>query len=289
MRISIKTILCVLSALIVLLAVPSGLTGREIAALDRSEQQIIAKSVTDSGLGFPKRPRLTAPLDALAPTIDGKINEDEWADATCFFGLVDGDTGFLSEKDFVGYIKSDGKKLYLAFKTKVLHVELLNNNYVKHDSDVCYDDSWEVYFYPMEENKEYYDKIINEGGGNFYQIIVNSIGTTFDWYQRNVKWDGRWEIEQRLERPDIWEAELAIPLEDIGMKEPAEGEQYLFGFFFNQKSPQNRSFCWTTQMGVFANPARAAILSFSRNKPIVRLKDLGKPRLGLITPTISGN
>ncbi|MBI3922106.1 MAG: hypothetical protein HY318_11865, partial [Armatimonadetes bacterium] len=239
-------------------------------------QRPAARSVMDSGLPLPGRSRLTVPLAASAPRIDGRVDEKEWADATCFSGLVDIDSGFLTDEDFTGYLKSDGKKLYVAFQRKVQSVELLKINYSGRDSDVYYDDSWELYLYPKE------------GGGDFYQAVVNATGAIFDWYKGDTKWNGHWEIEQHLERPDLWEMELAISLEEMGLKEPTEGELFLFGFFFNQKTPETRILGWTTQTGMFANASRAAVLAFSKGKPIAGLRNLGKPTAGLIAPVLRG-
>ena len=233
-------------------------------------------SVLDSGLSFPGRPRLTVPLTASTPEIDGRVKEDEWADAACFAGLVEITTGFLSDKDFTGYLKSDGKKLYMAFNRSIPNIELLKINQSGRDSYAYYDDSWELYLYS------------NNGSGDLYQVVVNSAGAIFDRYKDEVKWNGNWKIKQHLEIPDIWQMELAIPLEELGIEETKDGEYFLFGFFFNQFTPETMSLGWTTQIGAYQKASHAAVLNFSNTKPIVRLSDLGKPTLGLLAPVISG-
>jgi hypothetical protein len=235
-----------------------------------------ARSVVDSGLPFPGRSRLTVPLAASAPTIDGRVDEKEWADATCFVGLVDIDTGFLTDDDFTGYLKSDGKKLYVAFQRQVQSIELLKINYSGRDSDVYYDDSWELYLYPQD------------GTGDYYQAVVNATGAIFDWYKGDTRWNGPWEIQQHLERPGLWEMECAMPLEEVGVKEAKVGEGFLFGFFFNQKTPETRILGWTTQMGLFANASRAAVLVFAKDTPSVGLRSMGKPTVGQVVPVVRG-
>jgi hypothetical protein len=235
-----------------------------------------AKSVVDAGVPFPAPARLTVPLGASAPELDGRVNEKEWADATCFAGLVDIDSGFLTDEDFKGYVKSDGKKLYLAFQRIVQSVELLKINTSGRDAEAYYDDSWELYLYPQE------------GNGDYYQVVANATDAVFDWYKGDTKWNGAWEIRQHLERPSLWEMELAIPLAELGVQEAREGELFRFGFFFNQKVPRTRLLGWTTQMGLFANIERAATLVFSRTKPALGVKDLGKPTAGLWAPVLRG-
>jgi hypothetical protein len=230
-------------------------------------------------LPFPQPPHLVVPCAAAAPTMDGYVNDEEWADAVSFSGLVDVSTGCLSDRKFTGFLKADGQKLYLAFRMKVPNSEGLLRTQTARDSDVYFDDSWEMYLYP-------------EGSaGKFYQLVVNARGAIWDAALGLATWNGNWEIKQHFEvpelkLPDLWEAEVAIPWADLGLQGDSEGKKWGFGFFVNQKTPGVNAFGWTPQVGSFAQPAHAAVLSFQKEGSVIRLVSFGKPRQGVVAPVL---
>jgi hypothetical protein len=239
-----------------------------------------APSAPATPLPVPARSRLTVPADASAPQIDGSINSAEWTDAVSIVGLVNANTGFLSDRQFSGYLKSDGKKLYVAFRmTKLYDTEMLIRDRTARDSEVYLDDSWELYLYP------------GAVGGNVYQLVVNKLGAIYDRDGTGSAWNGNWEIKQNFggkesRSPDLWEAEIAIPWADLGQADDVEGKVWRLGFFVNQKTPEIGSFAWTTQTGLFENAEAAAVLTFAKKRSAASLRTLGNPSIGMVSPLV---
>lgn len=240
----------------------------------KGQEELVAPPAAAVKLEDIPRPRLVVPADASAPTIDGNVNDAEWADAAAIAGLNDGDKGVLSDKPFVGFLKSDGRKLYFAFRSKVPAMELLQHDQHERDSQTYLDDSWEFYVYPDARTQ------------TFYQLVVNSEGAIFDWHANDKSWNGHWEIKQRIERPDVWDMEMAIPLEDLGVHGDLDGAQWRVGICVNQKAVQSRSFTWAPLMGLFDQPDRMGVVTFKKQANPVRLLSLGNAMAGLIAPLI---
>jgi len=238
---------------------------------DEEEEPVAVAAPSQVEFSEPPSPRLLVPSSGSSPVIDGAVEDVEWSDAAVVYGLNDGDKGFLSDKPFIAYLKSDGVNLYLAMKSKVPSMEFLVHEHTERDSNTPLDDSWELFFYPDLKTPD------------FYQIVVNSEGAIFDWYAKNVAWNGNWTIKQRLGTPDVWDAEVAIPLSDLGITGDLEGKQCRIGLYVNQKAVENRNFTWAPLMGLFEQPGRMGIITFKKNPPLVRLSTLGTPTAGLIT------
>jgi len=167
----------------------------------------------------PETPRVALPLMKDAPTMDGAIDEEEWAGATRVVGFVSQHTAALTPREGMFWVGCDGQKLYLAVKTEAPPTgELLTRAVPDGNRDILpalYDDSLEFWIDPHRGR--------TTGDRRYFQIITNERGALFDRSYDpanpqnpvDVTWRVEWEFASQV-REGWWHAEVAIPLSSLG-------------------------------------------------------------------------
>ena len=154
-----------------------------------------------------ERRSLTVPMLAHgAPKIDGVIDEAEWKDAAKSENFV---RGFGADSETVCFFRAmrDEKTLYLAVECVETEemIKKLKAVVDKHDGDPIWeDDEIEIFLDPAGTRKFPY-----------YQIIMNTKGTTFDVQMKGMKnpdksWEPKYEAKVHVGK-DRWSVELALP------------------------------------------------------------------------------
>jgi len=151
------------------------------------------------------------------PTVDGTINEAEWADGALITGLIQPQSSLLTPPPGAIYIKHDGEKLYLAFHCTLMPGTVPSRRFRRRDEPV-YMDTHQLELWltpPVDDAKTW-----------AYQFIGNAYGAIFDNLQHpelgstSTGWNGDWEFQNRFEAGKFWEAELSISARELNM--PAE-------------------------------------------------------------------
>jgi len=154
-------------------------------------------------------PEIAVPVMA-APTIDGKLDSEEWDGAPGVFGLRKYGTYEMFAGQARLRVGRDAENLYLALRTElgpaglVQDVPALKGN----NDEVFKDDTLEFVFIPDMGGK-----------GDIYHAIINNRGA----FAAHLKSHGKtewWPIEFRGkggERGGFWEYELAMPLRQFGL------------------------------------------------------------------------
>jgi hypothetical protein len=147
-------------------------------------------------------PKLTQP----APKIDGKLDDAAWKDAAVSDPFRRA-FGADSETPCTFKIMQDEKTLYIGIECVETETVIKNLKAVvdKHDGDPIWDDDEiEIFIDPAGSRKYPY-----------YQIIINSKGTTFDVVMKARKepdksWEPKYESKVFVDK-DRWSVELALP------------------------------------------------------------------------------
>ncbi len=197
-----------------------------VAALVISASSLMAQNAADTGFKHPvmRVPKLSAP-----PTLDGKINADEWGFASAFTGVtaegcVGGHGSMVPEVQqvqwFLGY---DDKYLYLAMRSPhpkgtypVARVK--EDDLVIGHPAVLFEDHVEVQILTHGRR----DLATTQGHG-FYKIMANAKGAVVDEFHYNGT-DGSellWSMGGPVKcsvTPEMWELEMAVELGRMNIK-----------------------------------------------------------------------
>ncbi len=194
-----------------------------------------------------QRPYLTVPKMAAAPSIDGVIDEAEWAGATRISGFM-GATGSWGGKvtphESRIYLAHDGTRLYMAVFMELQPGSRPSMNYRKRDEPVYRDNfQLELWLTPPVVDRV-----------TAYQMIGNAYGAIFDNRQipelgiSNVQWNGEWDFKNTYVTGEHWMAELAIDFDQfsdapvtpdvlwrgmVGIAWPQRSWPYTFGWYKN--------------------------------------------------------
>ncbi len=156
-------------------------------------------------------------IDANTPTIDGRINADEWKDAKVFtdFYIVSPKSDEKNYDSTIVYVKQTTDALYFAFKFwprgKVISKSLVR--------DRSFDEENEFFILLDLENK-------NQNGYFFAFSYLNNQrdAVVFNSNNKSFEWDWVWECksavhsEARNGKPGYIETEVKIPVDKIQNK-----------------------------------------------------------------------
>mgnify|MGYP006281898843 FL=1 len=180
-------------------------------------------------------PTLLIPRARRVPTMDGKIEDGEWADAAAVSGFIQPQSGLVQPPRGIAYIKHDGERLYFAFRSKLLPGQEPTRRYRKRDEPV-YMDSNRIELWitaPVDDAKTW-----------SYQFIGNAYGAIFDMLMhpelgsQSLDWDGKWNFKGSYEVGEYWDTELSIAAKDLGVPriEPGQVWKGLVALAWPQRS-----------------------------------------------------
>jgi hypothetical protein len=229
-------------------------------------------------------PRFTVPLLATAPHIDGRIDDAEWRGAAALTGFIDRgarEYGLRQGQVFLGYNRSH---FFLAYRSSfppgaqeggAWDEKALRALVSERNGRVYSDDSVELYLAPQSP-----EKII--------QLIGNSRGAILERHYAHDKWRGDWQFENRVDNAaGVWELELAISFESLGVKPPQPGDTWHFNLARNWKGLGETFHSLTGDYrGLLAE------IQFSDQSPVVREESWGhlsagqvEARLAIVNPS----
>ena len=164
-------------------------------------------------------PRLTILAPIAAPTIDGKVDPAEWAGTVAATGFTRLGQGALVARQPVLRLAYTPQALLIAAEVPLPPGEKARAAATDFDGTVWNDDSVEIHL----------DRGHTEKKG--YQFVVNALGTHFDAYGGDAKWNGPWEAKA-LNTAGKWSAEFSIPWATVGGA-PAAGDLDGFNAIIN--------------------------------------------------------
>ncbi len=157
---------------------------------------------------------MRVPLFRQAPTIDGRIDPDEWRGAHAFEGFKKMGNHRLEHRRVRGWVGATADTIYLAIQSQLPDEGELRAAFDRDTLHVVSDDSIEIYLNPAPDRGDNVD----------YQMLVNSKG--FGGYhlhtqgnpEQDVSWRGDWTHVHGL-HDGWWHAEIAIPVDSMDIVE----------------------------------------------------------------------
>lgn len=186
---------------------------------------------------------LTCPQLQKGPLIDGKIDPNEWQQASgAPIALKRGSKELVGEGESFFRIGRVDDKLYFLFVVQTMK-QMPRVQTRANDGEIWNDDSVELYF---------------RTNGNYYVIIMNSEGYIYDAKNGDKGWNSNivksislvgteFAVGGNVERGFI--AEMMIPLGDLGLPIPYKGDIWDFQVAFNQER-HNPHAVWSPFYGI---------------------------------------
>ncbi|MFW5682682.1 MAG: glycoside hydrolase domain-containing protein [Phycisphaeraceae bacterium] len=162
-----------------------------------------------------------APRIETPPTIDGEIGEEEWKYAARLNALQARLAG-VSAREVTWFTTWNPDHLYIAMRSPMRPGErpIQNLRRTGRDINVAFDDSYEVWLDV--------DSRSPEGLPVFFQYLANIAGAKLDTMHiptagnQRMSWTADWLVVNRLTDDNVWEMEMEIPRENLGVLEPFE-------------------------------------------------------------------
>jgi Concanavalin A-like lectin/glucanases superfamily/Glycoside hydrolase 123, N-terminal domain/Carbohydrate family 9 binding domain-like len=220
-----------------------------------SSEQIMQNYAADQAQlsGKVSIPEAVVPQSSGKITVDGKLNEASWKNATRI-PLRIKQNSFISNDTAYASLSWDKKNLYIGFessgKPKIQHKE--------RDGKLWEDDSYELFIWPGKEKKE------------FYQLIFNASGAVFDCVGKNKNWNGKYQSKAFISK-NKWSLEVAIPFSNFG-KAPTDGSVWkaqICRDWYRKPPVRPQYVAWANFMGAFQKGH--GFLNFSSRKSGVKL------------------
>ncbi len=138
------------------------------------------------------------------PTINGKLDEQCWEDASATNMFVKFAKGPAEIQQTVWRAVYDDTHFYLGVTCYEANVgNILAHTNTRDNSNVMSDDALEIFIRPSLSSDVY------------YQFAANSLGTRFDGKQFDQGWDGDWEAAGSVGE-NAWYLEAAFSFDSIG-------------------------------------------------------------------------
>jgi hypothetical protein len=215
--------------------------------------------------------RVSCPMAAEPPTMDGKLDEPAWTSATPQgTGAIESFLTILGKPANVttqARVMYDKENLYIGLTCFEPKIEGILATCTQPDGMVCTDDAIEVFIDPGRTRKSY------------YQITANTLGTISDDHREKVgQVNEGWKSGVRVavsKGPDRWTMEMAIPFAALTPpgKEPANppspGDTWGLNLCRNRwadksSTQDQRWMCWSPTYASFHEPAEFGILTFAK-------------------------
>ena len=163
----------------------------------------LASEAAWKGPVFKELPAVLAGAAAVAPKIDGKLDDACWQKATQLdFRLLDGDSGQPKCPTWAKLTATD-QALYIAVHCAEPQMDKLKSQKRQRDENVWEDDSVEVFLRPGADP-----------GRDYLHLILNADASLLDEYAGKKDYTGSFEVAADKGK-DGWTVEIAIPFESL--------------------------------------------------------------------------
>ena len=153
---------------------------------------------------------ITAVRAAVAPALDGRLDDACWQRAESVTGFLHLNSDRPAAYQSFGYVCYDDAHLYVGMKCLMPKGQKPRGEARPHDSRIWSDDIVEIMLDPGLTRSDY------------YQLAVNAYGATFDCSrlyggaQENDAWNGEWTAATHI-GDGYWSVEMAIPFHALGI------------------------------------------------------------------------
>ena len=198
---------------------PAMLDAAQIAALAGSADTASAAAELKGPADAPQV--LSIPKLTRKPGLDGRLEADEWQEATTLPVLIDAGRpansfDYPKQRFHFGY---DAENLYVAMQCSFPVGAQIpkggrRESLAEPDVEVFGDESVEFWLFTADEAR--------------YRFAGNPAGGFTEMLGKETKWDGLWQYATSMTMTvygnEVWEMELAVPFKTIGIAEPDGAE-----------------------------------------------------------------
>ncbi|MFC1715201.1 glycoside hydrolase domain-containing protein [Candidatus Poribacteria bacterium] len=148
------------------------------------------------------------PLMPQPPTLDGKVDAEEWANAAGFDGFAW--QGQLERRRIRSFVGATDDYLCFAFVSQLPEEGQLMAQIQKDTLKLVYDDSVEIWIDPEpgSEHGRTFQMLANSSGHQGYKMHARGN------LQADPAWRGNWQIANGFHE-GYWHCEVMVPMEDI--------------------------------------------------------------------------
>lgn len=196
-------------------------------------------------------------------TIDGVLDEEDWARAAvteAFVNATDGNRGRPRTKARFLY---DAERLYIAFECEDDH---LHSTFTKRDDPLWTQDAVEVFIDPPGKGRDYYEFQVSPAG-KIFDTLVHSHPRRDDSYdgqpRAGVKIKGT--LNDDSDNDNGWTVELAVPHSKLGAAKATPGKSWRINLFrLDDQLGKRRAFLgWSPPLANTTHvPSRFAKITF---------------------------
>ncbi|HYF51979.1 MAG TPA: sugar-binding protein [Planctomycetota bacterium] len=186
-----------------------------------------------------------------APTIDGKGDDEVWAQAEEIGDFVNLARGVLAPIQTKVKMVCDGEKLYFLFTCIEPKYGELKAYAINRDEQCWEDDSVEAFIDAGATKKKY------------KHLIVNCLGTVQDSDTRDGLWNGDTQVAVSKDK-GVWRAEFSVTLKSMGAPKPEEGAVWAINLCRNRQPAPAEISSWAFVGHSFHNPEGFGRLEFSK-------------------------
>lgn len=190
-------------------------------------------------------PVLMASRTTGTPRIDGKLTEPCWSEGSAVSGFSLADGSGLPRRQTWAWSAYDDKNLYFAFRCEKEPGVSLKKTVTERDGDVWVDDDVELFLNPRGDR------------GDYYQFIVNPLGTRYDSLRTDRAWSTEWQAAVQ-ETQEAWTVEIALALANLPI-DLRVGPNWCVNFCRSDKATHEVS-AWSCTFGGFHTPERFGTL-----------------------------
>ncbi len=237
-----------------------------------------------------KVPQAAVPKVAVAPTIDGLVDEDEWARALSFTGLMAPGNPYVLPEVMQGrvWVTYDDSHFYVALKSPIPPPFRYAPNGLrvageKHDDSgrIESGDHWELRFHedgPRARPDTMLFYISPSATFSDQRILPEHRGQPR--HQSGLEWESGATVKTAI-GDRFWTVEMAIPLLALGYENGIPDGQRWRTLFCRRRgysSMDNAQGEWNGAVAHFMND-QAGLLLFSGTSPAVQVRGLGEMRV----------
>ena len=199
---------------------------------------------------------------AAPPTLDGNLDDAAWSSAEVITGVYDDRDISLVETKFTVRTVHTADGVYLGVSSHEPKPEKLAVGSKGNDDPSLWQvDDVEVFIDPGKT-------------GSYYHLIHDSKGTKTDSKEREVTWNGKWDVACRVEG-NTWMSEVFLPFATFG------GEGKPWAVFVGRGSPTRGEYYGILPIqGSWHDVTQFGTLEFKEPAPYLREVDFGSLQVG---------
>ena len=211
------------------------------------------------------RPALTVPLLETEPTVDGRIDEAEWAGAGHIESFVIVANGDTPDANTEAWVARTGRSLLIAARCREPHMDRTVGTVTGHDAGGVFgNDIVEIFLDPDNDHDSYYHFGLGISGADFDESLGEPPA-------EGPLYESGWTAKVHRDK-DFWSIEAAIPFDSLHLA--AAGDVWGLNLCRQRYVPGHReNSAWCATGTYFHNPRRFG--------DIVGLKGVGEVEVRL--------